>query len=212
MEPQVQTDDDGTVTISITLPAASDKISMLAQEERLMEAVNAVGRAGARHLLAGFDTQGEPLSHAQRRWTSRGKVAKFYETSSGEVVLEHHLYQHSGGGATLCPLEASARIVGGTATPHLARSLGHKYANSNARAVVRDLEEKHARRLAPSYVADVAAAVAEAAGHPVVEQNAHAPQSPPAAVASAVLGLDGTCALFCKEGFKQMHGRDRRAL
>jgi len=41
------------------------------------------------------------------------------------VLLDRHLCQHSGGGATLCPLEARARIVGGSATPHLARSLGH---------------------------------------------------------------------------------------
>lgn len=203
MEPKVQANDDGTLTISITLSAASDAVSMLTQEERLMEAINAVGRAGAAHLLAGFDTQGQPLLHAGRKWTSKGRVAKIYETPWGEVILHRHLYQHSGGGATLCPLETGARIVGGSATPHLARSLGHKYANNNARAVVRDLEENHARKLAPSYVADIAQAIAEAAGQPLVEQNAHAPQSAPAEVASAVLGLDGTCALFCGEGFKQ---------
>jgi len=203
MEPKVQANDDGTLTISITLPAASDRVSMLLQEERLMEALNAVGRVGAAHLLAGFDAQGQPLLHAGRKWTSKGRVAKFYETPWGEVLLDRHLCQHSGGGATLCPLEARARIVGGSATPHLARSLGHKYANANARAVVRDLEENHARRLAPSYVADIAQAIAGAAGQPVVEHNAHAAQSPPAQVASAVLGLDGTCALFCDEGFKQ---------
>lgn len=45
--------------------------------------------------------------------------------------------------------------------------------------------------------------MAEAAGQPVVEQNAHAPQSAPKEAASAVLGMDGTCALFCVEGFKQ---------
>jgi len=203
MEPKVQANDDGSLTISITLPAASDQLSMLAQEEQLMQALNAVGRAGARHLLGGFDAQGQPLLHAARKWTSKGKVAKFYETPWGEVLLERYLYQQSGGGATLCPLETRARIVGGSATPHLARSLGHKYANTNARAVVRDLEENHARKLAPSYVADIAQAIAEAAGQPIVEENAHAPQSPPAEVQSAVLGLDGTCALFCEAGFKQ---------
>jgi hypothetical protein len=203
MEPTVQRNEDGTLTISLTLPPASDQESMLTQEERLMEAVNAVGRAGARHLLSGFDAPGTPLLHAGRKWTSKGRIAKFYETPWGEVLLDRHLYQPSHGGATLCPLEERARIVGGTATPHLARSLAHKYANANARAVVRDLEENHARKLAPSYVADVAGAVAEAAGEPVVEQNAHAAQSPPAEVSSLVLGLDGTCALFCEEGFKQ---------
>jgi len=203
MEPKIQPNADGTLTISITLPAPTDKMSMLAQEQRLMEALNAVGRAGARHLLTGFDTQGQPLFHDGRKWTSKGQVAKFYETPWGEVLIERHLYQNSGGGATLCPLESRALIVGGSATPHLARSLGHKYANTNARAVVFDLEQNHARKLAPSYVADVAQAIAEAAGQPVVEQNAHAPQSPAAQVHSVVLGLDGTCALFCDEGFKQ---------
>jgi len=91
----------------------------------LVEALNAVGRVGAAHLLAGFDAQGQPLLHAGRKWTSKGRVAKFYETPWGEVLLDRHLCQHSGGGATLCPLEARARIVGGSATPHLARSLGH---------------------------------------------------------------------------------------
>ena len=54
MEPKVQAHDDGTLTISITLPAASDQMSMLAQEERLMAAINAVGRVGAAHFAGGF--------------------------------------------------------------------------------------------------------------------------------------------------------------
>jgi hypothetical protein len=203
MEPEVRTNPDGTVTFSITLPPASADMSMLEQEERLMEAVNAVGCAGAKHLLGGFDAGGQPLVHDGRNWTSKGKVAKIYETPWGEVMLERHLYQTSSGGVTFCPLEGAARIVGGTATPHLARSLGHKYANTNARAVVRDLEENHGRKLAPSYVADIAQAIADFAGQSVVEHNAHAPQSLPAQVASMALSLDGTCALFCDEGFKQ---------
>ena len=203
MEPQVRTHPDGTVTFSITLPPATDQVSMLEQEERLMEALNAVGRAGARHLLGGFDAPGTPLSHAGGKWTSKGRVARIYENPWGEVLLARHLYQSRDGGATLCPLEGRARLVGGSATPHRARSLAHKYANTNARAMVRDLEENHGRKLAPSSIADVAAAVAGAAGDPVVENNAHAPQSPPAEVASLVLSLDGTCALFCKEGFQQ---------
>lgn len=203
MEPKVQSNADGTLTISITLPAASMETSLLTQEERLLEALNAVGRAGAQHLMGGFDVPGTPLLVGGRKWTSKGRVAKIYETPWGEVVVERHLYQQSCGGVTLCPLETRARIVGGTATPHLGRSLAHKYANANARAVVRDLEENHGRKLAPSYVAAIAEAVAEAAGQPVVEQTAHRAQSPSAQVQSAVLGLDGTCALFCADGFKQ---------
>ena len=78
MEPKVHPNEEGTLTISITLPPASDRWSMLAQEERLMEAVNAVGRAGARPLLGGFDAQGAPLLAAGRKWTSKGRIAKCY--------------------------------------------------------------------------------------------------------------------------------------
>lgn len=203
MEPHIARHADGTTTISITLPAGTEGGSLLRSEERLMEAVNAVGRAALQEMLPRFDCDGRPLLHDGRKWTTKGKVAKIYETPWGEVMVERHVYQTSAGGATWCPLEKSARITGGTATPHLARTLSHKYAHSNARAVVRDLEENHARKLAPSYVADIAAAVAQSAGEPVVEQRAHAPQSPRHGVKTLVLGLDGTCALICGEGFKQ---------
>ena len=173
-----------------------------------MEASNAVGRAGAAHWRAGFDAQVQPLLPAGRQWTSKGRIAKCDETPWGEVVLDRHLSRPRGGGATLCPLERRARLVGGAATPHLARSLGHQYANNPARAVVRALEENHARKLAPSYGADIATAMAApamaaAAGPPIVEQNAQACQSPPAEVASAVLGPDGAWALYCEEGYQQ---------
>jgi hypothetical protein len=203
MQPKVERHADGSLTISLTLPAGSADQSLLSAEEQLMDALNAVGRESMVHVLSGYDTDGGPLWIGGAKWTSKGQVAKIYETPWGEVILARHLYQSSAGGLTVCPLEETARITAGSATPHLARSLGHKYANANARAVVRDLLENHGRKLAASYVADVAAAVARAAGAPEVERKAHAPQSPVAEVASAVLGLDGTCALFCEEGFKQ---------
>lgn len=203
MEPQIERHADGSLTISISLPPGSGKDSLLRAEEQLVEAVNAVGRAAMREILPRYDSEGTPLVHEGRKWTSKGKVSKIYETAWGEVMVERHVYQTSAGGCTWCPLEDRARITGATATPHLARTLSHKYANANARAVVRDLEENHGRKLAPSYVADIAAAVAQAAGEPVVEESAHRPQSPRAAVKTLVLGLDGTCALFCEEGFKQ---------
>lgn len=203
MQPKVERHKDGSLTISLTLPPGSAEESLLSAEEKLMDALNAVGRESMKHMLPLYDSDGSPVVIGGSKWTSKGRVPKTYETPWGEVILARHLYQSSEGGTTICPLEDSARITAGTATPHLARSLGHKYANANARAVVRDLQENHGRKIAASYVADVAAAVARAAGAPVVERNAHAPQTEPAEVATIVLGLDGTCALFCEEGFKQ---------
>ena len=202
MEPVTSRQPDGTVTISITLPAGTGGGSLLKLEEQIQEAVNAVGRAALREVLPRFDDALPRFVSEGRTWTTKGKVSKIYETAWGEVMVERHVYQTSAGGATRCPFEHKARITGGTATPLLARSLAHKYANHNARAVVRDLEENHGRKLAPSYVADIARAVADAASEPVVEERAHAPQSPRKNVHTLVLGLDGTCALFCKEGFK----------
>jgi hypothetical protein len=203
MHPEVSRNSDGSITLSVTLPAADGSASLLKIEEQIMDALNVLGREAVRHSLGGFDTDGTPVIREQGKWTSKGKVLKIYETSWGEVSFERHLYQTSAGGATWCPFEERARIVGGTATPHLARSLSHKYANANARAVARDLLENHGRKLAPSYVADIAAAVAEAASAPALEANAHAPQSARHQVDTVALGIDGTCALFCEEGFKQ---------
>lgn len=204
MEPEVQRrqHEDGSVTFSLTMPPATSKGGMLAAEERLVAAMNAVGRAATQHLLGGFDADGQPLEIGGRKFTSKGKVDKIYECPWGEVMLARHLYQHSGGGTTFCPLEADARIVGGSATPHLARSLSHKVAYASAQAVVRDLQDNHGRKLAPSYVLDLGNAVAAAASQPVVERTAYSLQTPPAQVASAILSLDGTCAYFRKEGYK----------
>jgi hypothetical protein len=154
-------------------------------------------------VFARYDSDGAPLIVDGTKWTSKGRVAKIYETPWGEVLLDRHLYQSSAGGKTICPLEEKARITGGSATPHLARSLAHKYANANARAVARDLLENHGRKLAPSYISEVSQAVAQSAGAPVVEQNAFSPASEAAKVESVVLGLDGTCVPFCEEGYKQ---------
>lgn len=168
-----------------------------------MTALNVVGASACAHLLTSFDSDGAPLFHANRKWTSKGRVLKIYESPWGEVPLERHLYQTSAGGQTWCPLEDRARIAGGSATPILARTLAYKYVFFNAKAAARDLRENHARCLAPSYVADIARAVADAAAEPIVEQSAHAPQSDPSLVHTLALGLDGTCAFFCDEGQKQ---------
>lgn len=162
MQPKIERHADGSMTISLTLPADVAEQSLLSAEEQLMDALNAVGCKSMEQILSGYDSDGAPMVMEGRKWTSKGRVSKIYETPWGEVILARHLYQSSAGGRTFCPLEQAALITAGTATPHLARSLSHKYANANARAVVRDLLENHGRKLAPSYVADVAAAVAEA--------------------------------------------------
>ena len=94
--------------------------SMLSGEAVIQAAVNAVGMLGTSELLSTFDTDGSPINVAHLKLTSKGKVQKNYETPYGQVSIDRHVYQTSQGGATYCPLDDSARIVG-SATPKLAQ-------------------------------------------------------------------------------------------
>jgi hypothetical protein len=81
MEPAISRASDGTVTISITLPADTAEGSLLRMEEQLMEAVNAVGRAAIREVLPRFDDAGQIFVKDGRNWTTKGKVSKIYKTA-----------------------------------------------------------------------------------------------------------------------------------
>ena len=101
MEPVISRQSDGTLTISITLPAGTGGGSLLRLEEQIQEAVNAVGVAAMREMLPRFDDGGPSFVKDGRNWTTKGKVGKIYETAWGEVMVERHVYQTSAGGATL---------------------------------------------------------------------------------------------------------------
>jgi hypothetical protein len=84
---------------------------------------------------------------------------KVYQTPYGEVVVERHVYQRSGGGKTYCPLEQEARIII-TSTPLFAQQVSSKFAYGSARDVQRDLSENHGRPVAVSYIQRISEAVA----------------------------------------------------
>jgi hypothetical protein len=71
------------------------------------------------------------------------------------VEVERYVYQSPRGGRIFCPLEHQARIVRG-ATPLFASQISHKYAQLNVRAVQADLGQNHARKVAASYMQNVA--------------------------------------------------------
>src|SRR6202020_1660714 len=98
MQPKIERHADGSMTISLTLPAGNSDQSLLSAEEQLMDALNAVGCKSMEHILSGYDVDGAPILVEGRKWTSKGKVAKIYEPPWGEVILARHLYQSSDGG------------------------------------------------------------------------------------------------------------------
>ena len=124
--------------------------SMLDTEERIQEALNEAGCIASREALRYFDTDGSPIQIGPEIWRTKGQQPKLYQTPYGEVEVERHVYQRSGGGVTYCPLERDARIVI-TSTPRFAKQVSSKLAQGVAREVRRDLAENHACPVAASY-------------------------------------------------------------
>ena len=129
--------------------------TLLEMEGAIQEASNAVGCCGTEEALKRFDTDGSPIRVGEIKLTARGRDAKDYQSPYGVVRVERYVYQSSRGGRIYCPLEHQARIVRG-ATPRFASQISHKYAQLNAGAVQRDLEQNHGRAVAKSYIQHVA--------------------------------------------------------
>jgi hypothetical protein len=139
-----------TVEVSVRLDG-----SLLEMEGAIQEAANAVGCCVTEEALKRFDADGSPIRLGEVKLTARGRDRKEYQTPYGVVEVERYVYQTSRGGRIYCPLEHQARIVRG-ATPFFASQISHKYAQLNARAVQTDLEQNHGRKVARSYLQNVA--------------------------------------------------------
>ena len=174
------------VTIEVTVRLSG---SLMDMEEAILEASNAVGRCATEEALGRFDTDGSPICVGETKLTARGRNPKVYQSPYGEVQVERYVYQTSRGGRIHCPLEHRARIVHG-ATPRFASQLSHKYAQLNVRAVQRDLEQNHGRKIATSYIQNVADYVGTIATAKEETWEYALPQLD-APIATVVISLDG---------------------
>src|ERR671936_856179 len=112
-----------------------------------------------------------------------------------------HVYQTSAGGKTFCPLEREARIVV-TSTPRFAKVVANKFARSGSTQVESDLAENHGRRVARSYLQNLAEAVGSIVQ--AKEETWHyATPRLTVPVHTVAIGPDGTCLLLCEEGYRQ---------
>src|SRR5918996_6161415 len=191
-----RTKEDFTVQITVSYGG-----SMLSVEEIIQEKLNEAGTLMTGEVLERFDTDGSPILLGGSKWTSKGKVAKPYQTPYGEVMIERHVYQSSGGGRIFCPLEQEARIIL-TATPRFAKVLASKYSEMGSSRVIRDLDSNHGRSVARSFVQNVCDGMGAVAF--AKEEDWHyklpALEKP---VATIAVGLDGTCMLLTDEGYRQ---------
>lgn len=94
-------------------------------------APNQAGVLATAEALHRFETDGSPITAADTKLTSMGRVLKEYRTPCGVAAVGRHLYQSSRGGKTSCPLDRNARIVVGS-IPRSARIISRTYAESGS--------------------------------------------------------------------------------
>jgi hypothetical protein len=177
---------NGEITFQITVRLDG---TMLEMEETIQEAVNDLGRCVTEEALQRFDTDGSPIQLGPVKWTARSRDPKEYQTPYGPVRVTRYVYQTSKGGRIYCPLEHQARIIR-DATPRFASQLSHKYGQLNVRAVQTDLAQNHGRKVATSYIQNVAEWVGSIAN---AKEESWEYEMPPldAAITTVVVSLDG---------------------
>ena len=188
---------DNSVTICVTIPLSG---LMLEVEEAIQDALNEVGMLAEKENLARFDTDGSPIQVGLVRLTSKGQSPEVYETPYGSVRIERHVYQTSEGGKTYCPLENDARLIL-NATPRWAKVVSYKYASLGADSVVDDLRECNGRTVSNRYCKMLGDAIGTFAAAKETSWNYELPELD-RPVASASVGVDGTCMLLSDDGWR----------
>jgi hypothetical protein len=188
-----------SLTLQVVIPFNR---SMLEAENVIQDALNEAGTLATANFLKRFDTDGSPIVIGQTKLTSKGTVAKEYQTPYGATTVSRHVYQSTQGGKTFCPLERDARIVI-SATPRFAMQLSHKYAEGSAGRVVEDFRLNHNRAIAKAYVQTTADAVAAVAMVKEEQWSYQVPQLPESDVTTIGIGIDGTCLLMCQDGWRE---------
>jgi hypothetical protein len=186
-----------SVTISVTVRLGGP---MLEAEDAIQDALNEAGMLLEQENLVRFDTEGSPIQVGPVRLTSKGRSPQVYETPYGPVRVERHVYQTAQGGKTYCPLEDDARLIL-NATPRWAKVVSYKYASFGADSVVDDLRECNGRTLSNRYVKMLGDTVGTFATAKEASWNYELPEFD-RPVASASVGVDGTCMLLVDDGWR----------
>jgi hypothetical protein len=185
-------------TVQVEIPYGP---SMLDFEQVIQDRLNQAGVVATQEALEQFDTDGSPIMIGPVKFTSKGQLPKQYQTPYGVATVARHVYQSPQGGKTYCPLDREARIVT-SSTPRFAKMIAHKYAEFGSGRVLLDLEENHGRKVARSFVQNVADAVATVALAREESWDYALPEMEHP-VATITLGLDGTCLLMCEDGWRE---------
>jgi len=186
------------VTYQVTISLCG---SMLEAEEAIQKKLNEIGLAATQKKLEAFDTDGSPIVVGNKKFTSKGKTLKNYETLYGVASVERHVYQSNEGGKTFCPLDDRARIIL-HATPRFAKIVSFKYAQNGADAVLADLIECHQRKISNRTIKSLGDVVGDFA---TAKEEHWEYELPPfeRKVSSIGIGVDGTCMQMHDDGWRE---------
>ncbi len=186
------------VTIEIKIPLLK---TMLGGEEVILQGLNAAGVLATQELLSNFDSDGSIIEIGGFRMSSKGQLSKEYQTPYGPLEIKRHIYQSSNGGATFCPLENGARIIG-SATPKLAKVISNKYSRMSVDEVKTDLSGNHGREISREFIQNTSDIVGSIA---LAKEEVWAYSTPnlDLPVKTVSIGIDGTTILMRKDGYRQ---------
>lgn len=186
------------VTVQFTVKLTG---SMLNDEQALQQSLNEAGQVAMKPMLEQFDTNGEPIRINGIKHTVRDCLPQTYETPYGPVKVQRNSYQTSKGGRSYVPLEADGRMVLNS-TPRYAQIVSGKYARFGADAICEDLLECNGRKLSRNYAKKLSDFVGSIAQCYETEWEYDLPEFD-VPVGSITLGLDGTCMLMHKDGWRE---------
>lgn len=189
--------DEKSITLQLKISLSK---SMLEGESQIQDGLNDIGVLATGELLSKFDTDGKPIQFGAIKMTSKGKISKQYQTPYGQVEVKRHVYQSNAGGVTFCPLDRDARIVV-SSTPRFAKQVSQKFSEMASTQVQKDLLENHNRAVARSYLQNITEAVGTVVS--LTEDSwEYKPEILEKKVKTVSIGMDATCMLLCKDGYK----------
>jgi hypothetical protein len=175
--------------------------SMLDDEQALQRSLNEAGQIAMQPILKQFDTNGEAIRVDGIKHTVKDYSPQTYETPYGPVEVERHTYQTSKGGRAYVPLENDAKMVLNS-TPRYAQIVSGKYARFGADSIREDLLECNGRDISRNYAKKLSDFVGTIAQCYETEWEYALPEFEKS-VHSITLGMDGTCMLMHKDGWRE---------